>query len=214
MRSTHTPAPTVRTPLLPSSVVEDEDYTRIYKSRFWVLGVFSTFGCFLAWQFNTWGPINESVVVAYPEWSSTTVALMPNLTSAVFVVFVWPVCILVQRLGLRVAMLSACSLTSFALALRCASQDPTVFTWLCMVSSSLQGVAMTIMLAVPPLLAVDWFPPSERATAQGLVFAMDQLGILVSYLEPMLVRAPGSGVTVQEIKDDISQLMYICELVL
>ncbi|XP_063612936.1 solute carrier family 49 member 4-like, partial [Penaeus indicus] len=39
---------------------------------------------------------------------------------------------------------------------------------LCHVCAFLVGTSGTIMLAAPPLLAADWFPPRERTTATGI----------------------------------------------
>uniref|UniRef100_A0A6A7G7Q0 Disrupted in renal carcinoma protein 2 homolog n=2 Tax=Hirondellea gigas TaxID=1518452 RepID=A0A6A7G7Q0_9CRUS len=204
-----------QTALLPASPAACQVATS--RTRFWILALFCAFSCLSCWQWNSWGPISESVGAAYPDWGSSRVALMANIGTGIFVVSVWPVCWAVERLGLRVSMLITCFLSTFALALRCFTQDPQLFTLLCTISSCILGVAMSMVLAVPPLIAVDWFPKHERTTAQAVIFSMEQLGLLVSYLEPLIVRLPGPAVSVAVLRDDISQLMYIgtgCSVVL
>ena len=43
------------------------------------------------------------------------------------------------------------------------------------------------------------------------MMAISQLGSIGSYLEPLIVRRPSSEITAEDIKDDISLLMYVGE---
>ena len=38
---------------------------------------------------------------------------------------------------------------------------------MCHIAAVLLGIASTVVLAVPPLIAIDWFAQNERATAIG-----------------------------------------------
>ena len=54
---------------------------------------------------NTFGPIVKSVEYAY-DWSDATVAMMANWGTIMFIIFVFPLCWLLETLGLRVATIT------------------------------------------------------------------------------------------------------------
>ena len=88
---------------------------------------------------------------------------------------------------------------------------------LCYLSALLLGVGLTLVMVLPPLIAVTWFPKNERASAQAVMFGTEQLGLLVSYLEPLLVEVPSAHVSSSTVQKQVATLMYIsaaCGLVL
>ncbi|CAL4064366.1 unnamed protein product [Meganyctiphanes norvegica] len=180
----------------------------VYAQRFWVLGVFSLLPWFQSCQWNTWGTINQSVMVGY-GWGSGTVAMMGNWGAITFVLFVTPMCWLTTRYGLRCGVLACSGLIAVGTALRCVTMHITVFTILSHISAICFGTAGTLILSAPPMLAADWFPAKERTTATAIGISANSLGILGSYLEPLLVRSPGGNVTKEEIRGNIMILMYI-----
>nr|XP_027230301.1 uncharacterized protein LOC113821995 [Penaeus vannamei] len=167
---------------------EHEVITKTYRRRFWILLVFAmltgfqvglrlhpcepslsplSFDTELAngQQWNTWGPIGASMGAAYPGWGSSTVAMMANWGPITFLIFVAPMCWLMNTRGLRVSVVTCATMMSVGTLLRCIPAPPAIFTALCHVCAFLVGTSGTIMLAAPPLLAADWFPPQERTTA-------------------------------------------------
>ncbi|CAL4064365.1 unnamed protein product [Meganyctiphanes norvegica] len=181
---------------------------RTYPQRFWVLGVFSLMAWFQCFQWNTWGPINQSVMKGY-DWGSDTVAMMGNWGTITFVLFVTPMCWLTTRYGLRYGVLTCSGLMAVGTALRCVTTNTTAFTILSHIAAICIGTAGTVVLAAPPMLAADWFPTKERTTATAIAMGANGLGGLGSYLEPLFVRSPGDNVTQDEIKGDIRNLMFI-----
>ena len=56
-------------------------------------------------------------------------------------------------------------------------------------SSSFHEVAQAFILATPPKVAQNWFPPEERVTATSIGALANQLGVAVSfYLSPLVVQ--------------------------
>lgn len=77
----------------------------------------------------------------------------------------------------------------------------------------LVGLAGTVFVSAPPMLAAVWFPPTERTTATAISLAANQLGTAGSYLESFFVRQPGRGVSPADVKEDIRSVMS-CEAVI
>nr|XP_053652617.1 LOW QUALITY PROTEIN: uncharacterized protein LOC128702397 [Cherax quadricarinatus] len=97
-------------------------------TRFWILTVFSVLSWVQGVQWNTWGPISESMGAAFPGWGSSTVAMMANWGTIMFVVFVFPMCWATQRYGLRKVVLASTALIFLGTAIRCVTTAGPVFT--------------------------------------------------------------------------------------
>ncbi|CAL4061139.1 unnamed protein product, partial [Meganyctiphanes norvegica] len=167
----------------------DSRTPRPYPSRFWICGIFSalTFIHYIEW--NTWGPISESIDAAFPNFGSATVSMLTNWGTIMYVVCFIPMCWLTQRTGLRYAVLASALSMAIGAALRCITENVNIFIPLCHICAILTGIASTLLLAAPSLIAADWFPPNERATAVGYMMGVANLGGVVAYLEPLLVRS-------------------------
>lgn len=50
---------------------------------------------------NTWGPITESALTVFPDWSDDTIAALSNWGPIGFVVLVFPISWGISRWGLR-----------------------------------------------------------------------------------------------------------------
>ncbi|XP_037783688.1 solute carrier family 49 member 4-like [Penaeus monodon] len=186
-----------------------EVITKAYCRRFWILLVFSLLAGFQGHQWNTWSPIGASMGAAYPGWGSSTVAMMANWGPITFLMFVAPMCWLMNTRGLRVSVVTCAAMMSVGTLLRCIHAPPAAFTALCHVCAFLVGTSGTIMLAAPPLLAADWFPPRERTTATAVPIVANQLGSAVSYLVALAVRAPGGATTPADIRSDVTRLLSV-----
>ncbi|XP_068207131.1 solute carrier family 49 member 4 homolog [Palaemon carinicauda] len=178
-------------------------------ARFWILLVFSVLSWLNCVLWDTFGPINESVEAAFPSWGPSTVAMTVNWTTIMFLIFVAPMCLTIQRCGLRTVVIVAAAILFLGTSLRCITTKLPWFTVLSDLCSMLVGVASTIILAGPSLIASEWFPLNERTTAVAVMMGSSQLGGVGSYLEPLLVQTPGHGVSPEEIRGQIMTLLYI-----
>ncbi|XP_045120073.1 solute carrier family 49 member 4 homolog [Portunus trituberculatus] len=190
---------------------------RVYLSRFWILATFSFLAMFQCLMWNTWGPISTSIDAAYPGWGSGTVAMMGNWGTIMFVLTVAPMCWVMNAKGLRVGVLLCGGLVAAGTLLRAlpliVSTNATFFTVMCHICAILVGIAGTLVMAAPPMIAAVWFPPRERTTATAFCQMMNMLGNGGSYLEPLMVQEPSSAhpdeEEVEEIRNDIKRLVYI-----
>ncbi|XP_069980084.1 solute carrier family 49 member 4 homolog [Penaeus vannamei] len=186
--------------------------TKTYFTRFWILFIFSFLAWFQCAQWNTWGPISESVSVAFPGWGAETVAMMGNWGTIMFVVGIVPMCWLMEAKGLRAGVLACAGLIAAGTIMRIipfATSSDVFFTVMSHLCAICVGLAATLVMAAPPTIAAVWFPPEERTTATAVSQVLNQLGNVGSYMEPLLVRSPRNGTTTEEIRSDIKRLLYI-----
>ncbi|XP_063612938.1 solute carrier family 49 member 4-like [Penaeus indicus] len=191
----------------------DREAARTYWQRFWVLLLFSGLAFFQCSMWSTWGPLSESVEVAYPNWGSSTVAMMANWGTLATMGFVLISSWFLHAFGLRAGVLTAAGMLALGTALRTLTVQDVAFTVLSHVCAVLVGLAGTVFISAPPMLAAVWFPPTERTTATAVSLAANQLGTAGSYLESFFVRQPGKGVSPSNVKEDIRSLMA-CEAVI
>ncbi|KAG0729604.1 Disrupted in renal carcinoma protein 2 [Chionoecetes opilio] len=104
-----------RDPLLPPTAAPE---IKVYKRRFWILGTFSFLAMFQCLMWNTWGPLSASMDAAYPGWGAGTVSLMGNWGNITFVVFVAPMCWLMNVRGVRAGVVVCVVLVAAGTAVR------------------------------------------------------------------------------------------------
>ncbi|XP_047483564.1 solute carrier family 49 member 4 homolog isoform X1 [Penaeus chinensis] len=188
---------------------EAGDEYRSYKTRFWVLALFSLISLMQLTVWGTWGPIVESALVAYPAWGPNTAASFSNWPPLIGLLFMLPLSSLLQRIGLRKGVLVSAGLLAAASIVRCFPVDDLTFTVLCHVGSIMLGFSCCILLPQVGTVASVWFSPGEGTTAVAVALLMNQLGGVTMYFSPLVVRAPGEDVLPEDIRKDIAILMYI-----
>ncbi|XP_076029574.1 solute carrier family 49 member 4 homolog [Oratosquilla oratoria] len=191
--------------------VDEFVQTKTYLRRFWILAIFSFVSTFMCLTWNTWGPITQTALKVFDNWSEATIATYANWATISFVIFIVPMCYAAQILGLRLSALGCIGLILLATALRCITPDPAVFTIMCHLCAFINGVTGTLLLSLPPMIAAVWFPADERTTATAVGSLMNQMGSAMAYLEPLLVTQPSHNVTEierEELRDEIMNLMY------
>ncbi|KAL7635644.1 UNVERIFIED_CONTAM: hypothetical protein RMT77_013461 [Armadillidium vulgare] len=182
---------------------------KTYKTRFWVLAVYcySSFMMLLIW--GTFSPILESAEWAY-GWSDWYFALLEGWGSIFSLMTMIPFGVAVHKYGLRFGMISICAFITVATGIRCVTTNVTAFTYLASLSCMINGMTSCVVLSLPPLISVVWFPVNERATATAISSTAMQLGVAGMYLSPLIVRAPENGVPSQEdVRSDMQTLMFI-----
>lgn len=75
-----------------------------------------------------WGPISESMKAAFPGWGPSTVAMMVNWGTIMFVLFFLPLCWFTQRYGLRAGVVTSAAFLATGTALRCITSTTPAFT--------------------------------------------------------------------------------------
>ncbi|XP_071103050.1 solute carrier family 49 member 4 homolog [Haliotis cracherodii] len=161
-----------------------------YKSRWYVLVVFSYAALLQTGLWNTFGPIAQSAKAVF-GWTDANIGMLNNWGNIMNVVFMFPMAWLLDVKGLRISMLLCAVLMVFLTAIRCITSDAVAATWLINIAAIVNGVAGTVPSAGPALLSATWFPPKERATATAVSSISGILGMSVGFIiGPLLVPQP------------------------
>lgn len=176
--------------------------TKVFKRRWYVLGLFSLMCCHQCSIWNTYGPIETSIKYAYDKtWTNTTVAMMANWGTIMFITFVVPICWTVEKYGLR----ASCLLSEFYIEIAYCSHHqagdalfPKIGTGLMAIGSILRvfstkdlpylisshvcsimnGISGIVVMAAPSAISAVWFPPNERTTATAISQVTPVINIL------------------------------------
>ena len=73
----------------------------VYKSRWYVLIVFSLLSSMNSLIYGTFGPIASGMMYAYPGWTETDVSMTVMDGSVSYLVFTLPVCWVLEKIGIR-----------------------------------------------------------------------------------------------------------------
>ncbi|XP_060070130.1 solute carrier family 49 member 4-like [Ylistrum balloti] len=172
--------------------------SRIYRARWWILLL--SFLHFLqqCFSINTWGPIAQSVKRAF-DWEDTTIVFILNMCRAGSMVYICIGSYVLDKAGLRVAMLMYSATALFSNGLRSLSKDKSIalvsicffFKRLITIGEFLKGCNGVITFAAPPIIADRWFPPGERITALAIMILAAYVGDGVSsIIGPKVVEKP------------------------
>ncbi|XP_067686514.1 solute carrier family 49 member 4 homolog isoform X1 [Haliotis asinina] len=173
-----------------SPLLDSRRHIKSYKSRWYVLMVFSYSALLHTVIWNTFGPIAQSAKAVF-GWSDANVGMMTNWANIVYMISMFPMAWLMDVKGLRVSMLLCSGLMVFLSGIRCITSEPVPATWLMNIAAIVNGVAGTLPFAGPALLSATWFPPKQRATATAVSTIFTYLGLSVSFIiGPLLVPQP------------------------
>ncbi|XP_063586188.1 solute carrier family 49 member 4 homolog isoform X3 [Penaeus indicus] len=193
--------------------------TKTYFTRFWILFIFSFLAWFQCAQWNTWGPISESVNVAFPGWGAETVAMMGNWGTIMFVVGIVPMCWLMEAKGLRAGVLACAGLVAAGTVMRIipfATSSDVFFTVMSHLCAICVGLAATLVMAAPPTIAAVWFPPEERTTATDAAIGVALLAAILVYFptKPPLPPSVTSSVKRYDFKTSLKEVFRNRDLLL
>ena len=82
-----------------------EKYT-VYKSRWYVLIVFSLLSSMNSLIYGTFGPIASGTMYAYPDWTEADVSMTVMDGSVSYLIFTLPVCWALEKIGIREATIA------------------------------------------------------------------------------------------------------------
>ena len=176
-------------------------FSQTYKRRWYILLCFSLLAFLQCAVWNTFGPIVKSVEYAY-HWSDATVAMMANWGTITFVIFVFPLCWILETLGLRVATITVGTLTAIGATLRVVSTNDTGFLAFAHICSIFNGISGTTIMAAPPALSAIWFPPEQRTTATCTAQVFNQLGNAMAFLVGPYLVPDRNLTTVSNLDED------------
>ncbi|XP_059165974.1 solute carrier family 49 member 4 homolog [Physella acuta] len=211
--------------VLPDSVdsnhnVEDTNSIRLYKRRWYVLILYSTYTCFQSTVWNTWGPISNSSEEAF-GWTDETIAWLSNWGPLTYVIFGLFYPWLLHVKGIRWAVISSMFFVTLGAAFRVITSDPFPATILIHIGQFFCGVGGPVSMGSIPAISATWFPPKERVSATAISACINTLGVAVPFVVgPALVytRPPNAtkasmtfGKKHNDVMIDLSSLANVTE---
>ena len=192
-----------RDPCSNHSVDEDENEREagvrsgfvVYRRRWYILALFSLLQFAFGVSSTTWGPMAGSAHLAF-GWGRGSITLLINWSYIMATLVSFPLFWLMNEKGLRVSVLFSCTFLVFGTGLQCITTQTPYVTVLAHIGQSFIGIAGPVLVAAPPLMAVNWFPPSQSITASSVSFLFYSFGGLVtSILTPLFMHQLPSGNT-------------------
>ncbi|OWF39572.1 disrupted in renal carcinoma protein 2 homolog [Mizuhopecten yessoensis] len=167
-----------------------ESTSRTYRARWWILMLSSFHFMHQNVGLNTWGPIAQSAKGAY-DWEDTTIVFILNMGRLGSILYICIGSYLLDKAGLRVAMITYSVNMLISNSLRSLSKNKEVSFILITIGEFLNGCNGVTSFAAPPILAARWFPPGERITASAIMVLSAYVGDgLSSLIGPVIVEKP------------------------
>ncbi|KAF2893536.1 hypothetical protein ILUMI_12647 [Ignelater luminosus] len=173
---------------------------KVYKIRWLILSIFVLYSASNAMQWIQYSII-ANVIVDYYGVGFTAVDWTSMIYMILYIPFIFPGSYMLDRLGLRVAVLIGITGTCAGAWLKVASVAPDRF-WVGFLGQSIVALSQVFILSVPARLAAVWFGPNQVSSACSIGVFGNQLGVAMGFLiPPMLVKVDGE-------KGDIERDLY------
>ncbi|XP_036397993.1 feline leukemia virus subgroup C receptor-related protein 2 isoform X3 [Megalops cyprinoides] len=178
---------------------------RLYKRRWVIVFLFSSYSLCNAFQWIQYGIINNLFMKFY-NVDSFAIDWMSMIYMLTYIPFIFPVTWLLDKKGLRVIALVATATNCLGTWIKVASVRPELFA-VTMLGQFASSFAQVFILGMPSHIASVWFGPEEVSTACSIGVFGNQLGIAIGFLvPPMLVPNVDD---LDELARHISVMFYI-----
>lgn len=147
----------------PIAVSRGQMETRLYKRRWLIVFLFSSYSLCNSYQWIQYGIINN-IFMKFYKVDSFTIDWMSMIYMLTYIPLIFPVTWLLDKKGLRVVALAATAFNCTGTWIKVASAKPNLFpiTFLGQVMCS---VAQVFILGMPSRIASVWFGSNEVSTA-------------------------------------------------
>ncbi|XP_068432854.1 heme transporter FLVCR2 isoform X2 [Clinocottus analis] len=189
----------------PQSGHDAPQTTRLYKRRWMIVLLFSSYSLCNSFQWIQYGIINN-IFMKFYNVDAFTIDWMSMIYMLTYIPFIFPVTWLLDKKGLRVIALVATALNCAGTWVKVASVKPNLFavTFLGQFCCSL---AQVFILGMPSRIASVWFGSKEVSTACSIGVFGNQLGIAIGFLVPPIL-VPNVD-DLDELAHHISIMFYI-----
>ncbi|XP_043490525.1 feline leukemia virus subgroup C receptor-related protein 1 [Polistes fuscatus] len=183
----------------PTQVTE----TKIYSRRWLILMIFVLYSASNAMQWIQYSII-ANIVERYYKVTSVLVDLTSMIYMITYIPFIFPASYLLDKFGLRVAVIMGAIGTAIGSWVKVFSVSPNLF-WITFIGHTIVAVSQTFVLSVPARLAAVWFGPDQVSSACSIGVFGNQLGIAIGFLFPPIL-VPNSDDT--ELVERGFQIMF------
>ncbi|XP_067427786.1 heme transporter FLVCR2-like isoform X1 [Thunnus thynnus] len=179
--------------------------TRLYKRRWMIVLLFSSYSLCNSFQWIQYGIINN-IFMKFYNVDTFTIDWMSMIYMLTYIPFIFPVTWLLDKKGLRVIAIVATALNCTGTWIKVASVRTDLFavTFLGQFCCSL---AQVFILGMPSRIASVWFGSNEVSTACSIGVFGNQLGIAIGFLVPPILVPNVEDM--DELAHHISVMFYI-----
>ncbi|XP_072180733.1 choline/ethanolamine transporter flvcr2a-like [Diadema setosum] len=174
------------------NVSTSSNYTRIYKRRWVMLGIFCLLSLSNAFQWIQFAVIGN-VLVEYYDVGYLAIDWTSMIYMLVYIPLIFPATWLLERAGLKVIGILAASLNCAGSWFRYAGSVPHMFG-MAFAGQTICSVGQIFILGMPAHVAATWFGANEVSTACAIGVFGNQLGVALGFvLPPILVPKDGDN---------------------
>lgn len=137
--------------------------TRLYRRRWAIVFLFSSYSLSNAYQWIQYGIISN-IIMKFYSVEAFAVDWLSMIYMLAYIPFVFPVTWILDKKGLRVTALLANALNLVGTWTKVASAQPDLF-WVTVIGQGLSALAQVFLLGMPSRLASVWFGADEVSTA-------------------------------------------------
>ncbi|XP_038147373.1 feline leukemia virus subgroup C receptor-related protein 2 isoform X2 [Cyprinodon tularosa] len=171
--------------------------THLYKRRWLMALLFSTYSLSNAYQWIQYGIISN-IIMKFYNVDGFSVDWLSMIYMLAYIPFIFPATWLLEKQGLRFTALVATALNCAGTWIKVSSARPDLF-WVTLLGQSASSLAQVFILGIPSSLASVWFGSDEVSTACSIGVFGNQLGIAIGFLLPPIL-VPNV--------DDVDELAY------
>jgi MFS family permease len=156
------------------------------KKRWIVLAVFSCFSASNAIQYASFGPVVDQAKSEFSMRAIEVNALSLSYGSS-YALLGFLGCGTLERLGLTKNLFIGNVLNVIGALLKFVAPLAVPHFWILMIAQIFNAFAQLFMLSVPPLLASQWFPTTERTVATAIASMANNVGTALGMILPPLI---------------------------
>ncbi|XP_025196974.1 feline leukemia virus subgroup C receptor-related protein 2-like [Melanaphis sacchari] len=177
---------------------------KLYKRRWLMLVLFVLCSMISAVQWIQYSIISN-VIMKFYKVSSFTVDFTSIVYMVTYIPLIFPASWILEKKGLRVAMVAGSFGTMIGAWFKVASSSPDRF-YMTMLGQTIVASSQVFILNLPARLAAVWFGPSEVSTACSIGVFGNQFGIALGFLIPPLLVQDSDDL--YDISSGLSKMYY------
>uniref|UniRef100_H2Z1Z5 Major facilitator superfamily (MFS) profile domain-containing protein n=1 Tax=Ciona savignyi TaxID=51511 RepID=H2Z1Z5_CIOSA len=165
--------------------------TKLYKRRFFILGIFCIYSMSSAFQWIEYAIITDIILKYYKGTSSLAVVWTSMIYMLSYIPLMFVATWMLDNWGLRKILLVGSSLNAVGSLVKIGSVAPNLFA-VSFLGQTIAACAQSFILEIPPKIASVYFGPSEVSTATAVGVFGNQLGVALGFLLPPIIVPDGT----------------------
>uniref|UniRef100_A0A2S2PT36 Choline/ethanolamine transporter FLVCR1 n=1 Tax=Schizaphis graminum TaxID=13262 RepID=A0A2S2PT36_SCHGA len=182
---------------------------KLYKRRWLMLILFVLCSMINAVQWIQYSIISN-VIIKFYNVSSFAVDFTSIIYMVTYIPLIFPASWILEKMGLRVAMVAGSFGTMIGAWFKVASSSPDRF-YMTMIGQTIAASSQVFILNLPARLAAVWFGPSEVSTACSIGVFGNQFGIALGFLLPPLLVEDNDDL--YEISSGLSKMFFATAII-